>query len=449
MKLDTALATVRSLFDAAVARVEPAAAVRRSLRVDGDHILVGPERIDVTPASGGRLFVVAAGKAAEPMAAAAVSILGHRVVGGVAIAKYASGLETGPVVLHTGGHPVPDERGVTATRALYELLRQSRAGDLVVLLLSGGGSALLTMPADGLCLADLRETTGALLGAGADITELNTVRKHLEVLKGGGLAVATPARIAALIVSDVLGDRLDVVASGPVVGDATTFADARAIVERRGLLQSLPPRVVARLESGIRGVVAETPKPGDRRLARVSTHVIANLPLAVAGAAERARQLGYAVELMDLHAEGEARAVGTALGRRARDLAGAGASRRCLIGGGETTVTVVGDGVGGRNTELALAAALELDAVEGVAVASLATDGDDGASHSAGAVVTAGTLARAKQLGLDPVDSLRHNDSATLLAAVGSLLVTGATGTNVADLHVILVGDGGGAGASG
>lgn len=448
MKLDTALATVQSLFDAAVARVEPAGAVRRRLHVDGDHIFVGAERIDVTPDPGGRLFVVAIGKAAERMAAAAVAILRHRVVGGVAVTKHATGLETGPVVVHAAGHPVPDERGLNAARELYALLRQTRAEDLIVLLLSGGGSALLTMPADGLSLADLRETTGALLRSGADINELNTVRKHLEVLKGGGLALATPSRIAALIVSDVLGDRLDVIASGPVEGDATTFGDAFAIIERRGLLGSLPPRVAARLESGIQGTVAETPSPEDPRLARVSSHVIANLPLAVAGAAGRARQLGYAVDLMDLQVEGEARAVGKTLGQRARHLVRAGASRLCVIGGGETTVTVVGAGVGGRNTELALAAALELEAVEGVAVASLATDGDDGASNSAGAVVTAETLARAKQLGLDPSEAMRHNDSATFLAALGGLLVTGATGTNVADLHIILVGDGDGVGVT-
>lgn len=441
MRLDTALATVRTLFDAAVSRVDAGGAVRRDLVVNAGRVLVGPCADDLTPPPGGRVVVVAAGKAAEPMAHAAAKALGPLLAGGVAITKQAAGLDTGVIDVYEAGHPVPDERGLRATRQLYAVLRTLRSDDLLIVLLSGGASALLTMPAGGLSLADLRATTDALLRAGADISELNAVRKHLEVLKGGGLAAAVPATVAALIVSDVLGDRLDVIASGPAVGDPTTFADAHGILERKGLLWSVPPSVLARLEAGRRGQVGETPAPGDPRLARVHSYVIANLPMAAAGMADRARELGFEVELTDLTVEGEARTVGQSLGRRAREL-GTVETPRCMIGGGETTVTVRGAGIGGRNTELTLAAALELASAEGVAVAGLATDGDDGATGSAGAVATAETMARARTLNVDAVSALRNNDSGTFFSRVGGLVLTGPTATNVADLHVLLSGDG-------
>jgi hydroxypyruvate reductase len=306
--------------------------------------------------------------------------------------------------------------------------------DLVLCLISGGGSALLTAPAAPITLDDLRETTRLLLTVGANINELNTVRKHLETLKGGGLArAAAPARVVALAISDVLGDPLDVIASGPTVGDTSTFADAWEVIARRDLAKRLPASVAARLQAGLRAEIADTPFPDDPCFAAVRTAVIANLPRAAEGAARRAAELGWQPTIGDLRIEGEAREAALRLIASAPT-----GSRRCLIGGGETTVTVRGDGIGGRNTELALAAALAIDGRTDLAVAALATDGDDGASNSAGAVVTGDTIARGRALGLDAADYLARNDSATYLRQVGSLFVTGPTQTNVADLYCVL-----------
>ena len=446
MELEAAMATVRTLFDAAVARVDVAAAVRRSLRLDGDALVVespsGTVSWPLTP--GGRVLVVAVGKAAAAMAAAAEEVLRERLSAGLAITKYGHGGPVGRIAVREAGHPTPDEAGLAAAGELRELLAGTTERDVVVCLISGGGSALLTAPAEGISLADLRATTAALLEAGATINELNAVRKHLETLKGGGLArAAAPASVVALAVSDVIGDPLDVIASGPTVGDTSTFADAWAVIERRGLADSLPDSVVERLQAGLRGEIPDTPRPDDPLFARVHTAVIANLRLAAEGAAQRALQFGYATELLSLTIEGEAREAGRRLVARVGDALrdGSGGEKRCLIGGGETTVTVRGDGLGGRNTELALAAALALDeaGLRGVTVASLATDGDDGPTGSAGAVATGDTVARGRALGLDAADYLERNDSGTYFERVGGLLVTGPTRTNVADLYCLLL----------
>ena len=440
MDLEAALATVRQLFDAAVAAVDVRAAVRRSLRLEGDRLIVAGTEIALPLAPGGRLTVVAVGKAAAAMAAAAEEILGDRITGGLAITKHGHGGPTRSIAVREAGHPTPDEAGLAAARELASALAGGTPDDVVLCLISGGGSALLTSPVDGITLDDLRATTAALLAAGANINELNAVRKHLETLKGGGLAaVAAPASVLALVVSDVLGDPLDVIASGPTVGDTSTFADAWAVIERHGLQPSLPASVTARLQAGLRGEVPDTPRPDDPLFARVHTVVIANLRLAAEGAARRAAELGYQPSLFDLTIEGEAREVGGQLAARARREARQGRGQRCLIGGGETTVTVRGDGLGGRNTELALAAALEIDGLAGVALASLATDGDDGPTGAAGAVAVGDTIARGRAIGLDAADYLARNDSARYFERVGGLLVTGPTLTNVADLYCILL----------
>ncbi|HEX5501763.1 MAG TPA: DUF4147 domain-containing protein [Thermomicrobiales bacterium] len=439
MDLDSAMRAVRDLFDAAVAAVDVRAAVRRTLAVTDGGLAVGGEDVPIGP--GGRLFVVAFGKAAAAMAAEAEAILGDRIAAGVAITKYGNAEPARTVAVREAGHPTPDEAGLRAAREVRDLLAGTTPDDVVLCLISGGGSALLTAPAEGIGLDDLRATTDALLAAGATITELNAVRKHLETLKGGGLAAAAaPARVVALVVSDVLGDPLDVIASGPTVGDTSTYDDAWGAIERHHLAEQVPASVAARLAAGRRGEAPETPRPDDPLFRRVRTLVIANLHMAAEGAARRARELGYAVTLLDLATEGEAREVGARLAARAKGALGEpSGGRRCLIGGGETTVTVRGDGLGGRNTELALAAALALDGAGGVALASLATDGDDGPTKSAGAVVTGETVARGHARGLDAADSLARNDSARYFERAGGLLVTGPTQTNVDDLYVILL----------
>ena len=308
---------------------------------------------------------------------------------------------------------------------------------MLLCLVSGGGSALLTSPAGGLSLDDLRATTAALLASGAPIEEVNAVRKHLEELKGGRLAaLAAPARVVALIVSDVVGDPLDVIASGPTAFDASTFDGASAVLRARGLWDRVPRAVTAHLEAGARGAIAETPRADDPLFARVHNVVVASPALAAEAAARRASELGWRAEVFDRHVTGEARGVGAALAARA--LAARDRAPLALIGAGETTVTLRGDGFGGRNTEVALAASIALEGHAGVAVASLATDGDDGPTGAAGAVATGGTVAgpRARRRrGGRP----RAQRQRSVLRASRGLLVTGPTLTNVADLYCLLV----------
>ncbi len=437
MEFDAAQATTEALFAAALAAVDVRAAVARSLSVEAGVLTIPVIGFSRPLVEIERIIVIAVGKAAGAMAAEAEAILGEHITAGLALTKHGHGEVTRRIPLREGGHPTPDDAGQAATGELRALLRDLRPADLVLCLLSGGGSALLTAPAPPITLTELRATTGLLLAAGANINELNAVRKHLETLKGGGLArAAAPAQVVALAISDVLGDPLDVIASGPCTGDTTTFADAWAVVERRGLLDGLPAAVVAHLRAGLSGAIPETPEPDDPLFAHVSAATIANLPRAAAAAAARAAALGWRPEIIDLTIEGEAREVATAL--VARLLALPAGERRCLIGGGETTVTVRGDGIGGRNTELALAAALLLDGTSGCALASLSTDGDDGPTGAAGAFVTGATAARGRVLGLAAAEALARNDSATYFRAVGGLVVTGPTRTNVADVYFLL-----------
>jgi hydroxypyruvate reductase len=434
MNLDIAHQTIRELFAAAIAAVDVRAAVQRAIRVEGGRLIIPEAEFEARFDDLGRIVVVAVGKAAAGMAAAAEEALDGRVASGLALTKYGSAASTRHIPVREAGHPTPDEAGMAAATELRDLCGGLTERDLVLCLISGGGSALLTAPVAPITLDDLRETTRLLLTAGANINELNTVRKHLETLKGGGLArAAAPARVVALAISDVLGDPLDVIASGPTVGDTSTFADAWEVIERRDLANRLPAPIAERLRAGKRDEIPDTPFPDDPCFAAVRTAVIANLPRAAEGAARRAAELGWYPIIGDLRIEGEAREAALRLIASAPI-----GSRRCLIGGGETTVTVRGDGIGGRNTELALAAALAIDGRAGLAVAALATDGDDGASNSAGAVVTGDTVARGHALGLDAADYLARNDSATYLRQVGGLLVTGPTQTNVADLYCVL-----------
>lgn len=437
MELDAALSTTHELFTAALAAVDVRAAVARSLRVEDDRLLIPPVGFARSLTAIDRIIVVAVGKAAGAMAAAAEAILGSRISTGLALTKHGHGETTRRITLREGGHPTPDEAGLAATAELRVMLSDLRPADLVLCLLSGGGSALLTAPAPPLTLDELRATTNLLLAAGANINELNTVRKHLETLKGGGLTrAAAPAEVVTLAISDVLGDPLDVIASGPCTGDTSTFADAWNVIERHGLVERLPASVVSHLRSGLLGAIPETPRPNDPLFARVSTAIIANLPRAAEATAARAAALGWTPEIIDLLIEGEARDVAGILAARA--LALPSGERRCLIGGGETTVTVRGEGLGGRNTELALAAAIALTGAAGCAVASLSTDGDDGPTGAAGALATGATVTRGAALGLDAAEFLARNDSATYFRAVGGLIVTGPTRTNVADVYFVL-----------
>jgi hydroxypyruvate reductase len=417
-----------------------------------EHMLtIGTQRYDLRNYA--RVFVVGAGKAAVPMARATADVLGTYLSSGIATTR-ATGDETvlsrtnNGLTLLAARHPLPDERGIQATGRIVDLLEQANENDLVLVLLSGGGSALLTRPASGITLDDLQHLTELLLASGASINEINSLRKHLDIVKGGGLArAAAPATVATLILSDVVGNPLDVIASGPTVPDSSTFADAFAVLERYTLHERAPSAVVEHLRAGMRGDMPETPKADDPLFDRTQHVLVGSNEQAAAAALHAARTEGCHTLLLTTRAQGEARVVGQLLGAIAREIASGGGAGgipnppllrpACLILGGETTVTLRGDGHGGRNQELALAAVHELAGLEHTALVTLATDGSDGPTDAAGAVVTGETLARAQALGLDPAAALANNDAYPFFDALGDLLRPGPTHTNVNDLALV------------
>ncbi len=409
-----------------MAAVEPERLVRELL-----------ERQPAVLPGAGPVRLAAIGKAALAMARGAAAALGERLAGGIAVTVPSGGGSAPPgVETVAGGHPVPDEGSVAGGRALVELARGLEPEEALLCLVSGGGSALVALPSEGVSLADLQATTDALLRAGATIGELNAVRKHLDRLKGGRLArAAAPAPVLALVLSDVVGDPLDVIASGPVSPDPTTFTEAWAVLERRGVLERVPAAVRDELARGARGEREESPKPGDPCFERVRVEIVGNNRLAAEAAVAEGARRGYAARLLTTTLTGEARHAGGALAALALALR----PPSCLVAAGETTVTVTGSGRGGRNQELALGAALALDGRDGVLVASAGTDGIDGPTDAAGAVVDGATVARARELGLDPRRALADNDAYSFFRALGDLIVTGPTGTNVMDVQVVLV----------
>ena len=420
----------RSVFDAGLAAADVAPLVRRALA-------------DVRLAPSGRVLVVGAGKASGAMATAAEAALGDAITDGLVVVKDGYRTATRRIRLVEAGHPVPDARGETAARQIRAMAEAAGADDLLLVLVSGGGSALTPAPVPPITLADKQAMTRLLLAAGSNINQLNAVRKHCSLLKGGQLArAAAPARVHSLLLSDVIGDPLDVIASGPTAPDASTFADARAILERFDLLARAPAPIVDRLERGMRGEVPETPKPDDPVFRRVTNTVIGNNALVVDAAAARARELGYTPHVLTRSLEGEAREVAdrlVALARQVREGRGPVAAPACVIAGGETTVTVRGKGAGGRCQEFGLAAALALEGQDGIVALAAGTDGTDGPTDAAGAVVDGASAGRARERGLDPRASLDANDSNPVLAAIGDLVVTGPTNTNLLDLYLLLI----------
>lgn len=423
----------RAVFDAALRAGDVGPLVHRAL-----------EGLDQSPR--GRVLVVGAGKASGAMAAAAEEALGDRVADGVVAVKDGHLAPTRRVRLLEAGHPVPDRRGAEAARAIRDLASTASADDLVLVLVSGGGSALTPAPAPPITLEEKQSLTRLLLRAGANINQLNAVRKHCSTLKGGQLArAAAPARVQALLLSDVIGDALDVIASGPTAPDASTFAEAMGILARFDIRDQVAPSIVARLQQGMLGAIPETPKPGDPLFERVGNLVIGNNALVVDAAAAAARELGLVPHVLTRSLEGEAREVGRRFAAMARDIRegrGPVAPPCCVIAGGETTVTVRGQGSGGRCQELALAAAIELEGVPGVVVLAAGTDGSDGPTTAAGGVADGRSVRRARTAGVDLSAHLADNSSHAALEALGDLLVTGPTNTNLLDLYLIVVHDG-------
>ena len=433
--------TMRTIVDAALAAVEPEAAVRNHLCIADGAITAGDA---VFPLDGvDRIVVVGAGKAGVPMGRAAEAVLGERIETGHLVVPHGQAVDLGTIRVHEAGHPVPDDPGVAAGGAVVGALAGLDARTLVVCLISGGGSALLVCPAAGVTLENLQETNQALLACGATIVEINTLRKHLSAVKGGQLArAAAPAPVVTLILSDVVGDPLDAIASGPTAPDTTSFDDCLAIVERYSLADALPAAVLQRLRAGAGGELEETPKPGDSLFERVTNVLVANNDSAVRAAARAADELGYPSVVLSTTIEGETRDVARMHAAVAREVRASGrphAPPCCLISGGETTVTLRGDGRGGRNQEFVLAAALDIEGADGIAVCSVGTDGIDGTTDAAGAVADGNTVTRARLAGLDPHARLENNDSNAVFAALDDLVVTGATDTNVMDLRLLLI----------
>jgi glycerate 2-kinase len=434
-----------TLLQSGLQAVQPGPVIRRIVRVrTGRRIILtfGPRQYTLSPSS--RLVVVGAGKAAGSMAASLEQALGPRLadrITGLVIVKDGHSVPTERIRLIEAGHPVPDEAGQQATEALLDLISGLTSRDLVIVLLTGGASSLLVAPAPGLTLADKRRTTELLLRSGATIQELNAVRKHLSVVKGGRLLACTQARVISLILSDVLGDDLATIGSGPTVPDPSRFQEACSILERYELWGRIPSHVRRHLTAGRAGRRPETPKPGAPMFRRVHNLMLGNNRAAVEAVAQAAKRLGLRPLVLSSTLTGEAREAARLLGALAREISETNrpVSRpACLIAGGELTVTVRGGGTGGRAQEFALAVALEIAGLRNIWVASCGTDGTDGPTPAAGAVVDGGTYARARRAGIDLSAALQRNDAYPALAQLNGLIVTGPTGTNVNDLYLLL-----------
>jgi glycerate 2-kinase len=419
---------------AALAAVEPATAILRGLKLSDDLLVAGAEEIDLSGVD--RVWLVGAGKAARGMAAGVVEMLGSRIAGGTVAVPDGLGRRLTAIDVWEAGHPLPDTRGLAAASEALQVAQRAGAGDLVLCLLSGGASALWAAPPAGVTIAELRDLTTALLRAGAPIDEINIVRRHLSGVGGGNLARrAAPARTLTLAISDVLGGSPHVIGSGPTSVDPTTFPDALRVIAAYEI--RAPAGIRRHLQAGAAGERRETLKPGELP-AEPPFHVIASLRDALAMAAEEAVRLGFPATVVSESFDGEARRRGEEVARAALAARNAG-QRSVLIWGGETTVEVRGNGRGGRNQELALAAALAIENEPGITITAFATDGIDGPTPAAGATVDGRTAGRGRAAGLDPAKALQSNDSHTFLAACGALLSTGPTGTNVNDLTLAII----------
>jgi len=432
---------LREILSAAVDAVDPGVAVRAAVRISRGRLGIGDHRYDLRHIR--HVYVVGGGKADAPMAAALEEILGDRITGGLISVKYGHALPLRHVEVAEAGHPLPDEAGLRAAERILEILGRAGRDDLVICLISGGGSALLPLPAAGLDLAQKIRLTDLLLRSGATIQEINAVRKHLSRIKGGRLAeAAAPAQVAVLILSDVVGNPLDAIASGPAAPDPTTYEQALAVLRRHGLEDQVPGSVLEVLRRGARGELPETPKPGNPVFRRVRTVVIGSNEHAARAAVAAARARGYRPLLLTTFLEGEAREAARVFGAIARSVQEHGAPLRppaCLLAGGETTVTVRGPGQGGRCQEFALAAAQAIRGRRSIIVGAFGTDGTDGPTDAAGAMADGTTVERARRAGLDPAAALAANDAYPFFSALGDLIVTGPTRTNVNDLYVALI----------
>ncbi len=434
------------VLSATMKGIDAGECVKRHISLDNSKLNVSGKSYDLNVYH--RVLVVGVGKAVIPMASAAAELLGDYLSGGLIITKDGyrdKNLQTpGKIHVLEATHPIPTQKNLLATQRLISFVGDLTIEDLVICLISGGGSSLLTLPSHGISLTDIQSATSLLLSCGASIDEINTIRKHIDDVKGGGLAkLLYPATVVSLVLSDVIGDHLDMVASGPTVADPTTFHNAWAILEKYQILNQVPVPVLSHLEAGLAGKITETIKPGDKVLEYVDNTLVGNNALAVGAASAAAKSAGFTPMLLTDTMRGEASQVGQELAGQALSHTASMADKHshlCYIAGGETTVTIKGKGNGGRNQELALGAVDTLSSSPRPAVlVSLATDGGDGPTDAAGAVATNLTYAQGMSLGLAPGTFLQGNDSYHYFDALGDLLKTGPTLTNINDLAMIFV----------
>jgi len=430
------------IFRAGLAAVDPVSAVKRCVSLDNTRLVVGDKQFDLSHVN--KLLIIGAGKASGAMAAALEDILADRIMDGLVVVKYGHVANLSHISLVEAGHPVPDIKGQAGAERIRKLAAKAGKNDLVICLMSGGGSALLPSPSLGLSLTDKQETIQVLLSCGASIHEINAIRKHLSRIKGGQLALAAhPARVISLILSDVVGDDLDVIASGPTVPDPTTFQDCINILSRYRIPDKLPETINRHLARGVEGEIKETPKPGNPAFTHTDHFIIGNNFQALDTTRIYAESLGYNTVMLTSLLTGETKDAAHFHAAIIREVLQSGHPASppvCLLSGGETTVTLKGNGKGGRNQEFVLASAIALEDSGPVVCLSAGTDGTDGPTDAAGAIMDSTTLARAKTKGLDAAAYLANNDSYHFFQELGDLFITGPTRTNVMDLRIALVG---------
>ena len=432
------------IFHAGLEAVDPVAAVRRCVSLDHDQLTIGDKTFDLSQVND--IFIVGAGKASGAMAAALEEILADRITGGLVVVKYGHAVALSHISLVEAGHPLPDKNGQEGAERIRRYIATAGEKELVLCLMSGGGSALLPSPGPGLTLADKQEAIQVLLSCGATIHEINTIRKHLSRIKGGQLTLsAHPARVVSLILSDVVGDDLDIIASGPTVPDPSTFQDCMDLLCKYSIMEKLPKAINRYLVDGTQGIIEETPKPGHPAFDQSDHLIIGNNFQALDSARLTAESLGYNTVMLTSLLTGETRDAAHFHAAILREMAQSGhpaGPPACLLSGGETTVTLKGKGKGGRNQEFALASAIALEEFGPVVCLSAGTDGTDGPTDAAGAIMDSTTLARAEAKGLDATLYLASNDSYQFFQSRGDLFITGPTMTKVMDLRIGLVGCG-------
>lgn len=435
-----------AIFSKAVAAVNPSEALKKTLQIQKNILKIkvpeGPEKsFDLDQIQ--RVFLIGTGKASASMARAIEEVFNDRIAYGVITTKTGHGLPLKKTEVIEAGHPLPDQKGLEGAKKIQSLLKESGEKDLVVFLISGGGSALLPLPAEGISLEEKQKTTQLLLDCGADIIEINTIRKHISQIKGGWLARwASPSTVLTFILSDVVGDPLDSIASGPTVPDTSTFKEARKILEKYGLVPKIPSSVRNHLSAGREGKMDETPKPGDGVFNKVHNMLIGSNIIALQAAEAEAASLGFNTLILSSSIVGETREAARFHGALAKEVFSSGhpiPKPACIISGGETTVTIKGPGKGGRNQEFVLAGAFEIMNLEKTVLLSGGTDGTDGPTDAAGAIADHTTIRRAQTLGLNAKVHLNNNDAYPFFEKLGDLLMTGPTQTNVMDVRIVLV----------